>query len=60
MDQTYTNTNKLLCKWGTHPEYTEIRHSMLDACGVVGALFARYEASLAPAGRGNLLAGCMD
>ena len=18
MDQTYTNTNKLLCKWGTH------------------------------------------
>ena len=44
-----------LSEWGTHPEYSEIRRTLLKACGVGDDLFSRFEASLSPVERGNLL-----
>jgi hypothetical protein len=44
-----------LSEWGTHPEYSEIRRTLLEACGVGDDLFSRFEASLSPVERGNLL-----
>ena len=44
-----------LSGYATHPKYEEICAQMLDACGVDASLFDLFEASLAPAERGNLV-----
>ena len=38
-----------------HPEHSAIREQMLEDCGIDAELFLRYEASLSPTPRGNLL-----
>ena len=47
-----------LSEWGTHPEYSEIRKSMLEACGVRDDLFSRFEASLSPIPRISCIFVC--
>ena len=44
-----------LSGYATHPKYEELCAEMLDACGVDASLFDLFEASLAPAERGNLV-----
>ena len=45
-----------LSAYVTHPEYSKIEEQMLeDSCGIDADLFMRFEASLSPAARGNLL-----
>ena len=44
-----------LSAYVVHPEYSAIREQMLEGCGIDADLFVRFEASLSPAERGNLV-----
>ena len=47
--------SEALSPWGTHPEFAAIRTQMLHECNVSDESFTRFESSLSPHERGNLL-----